>query len=171
MRVGLVVGGASCVWDDVEAALQLGEYAGVVGANLIGVIWPGRFDAWVSLHPDKLKRPWVERRRRSGLPAHHRVVGLGDTPHRFAGQTEPGSSGLFALKVALDDLGFDRAVLCGVPLAPTAHFNIARPWSAATQYRAGWEQALPHIMSRARSMSGWTADLLGRPPADFFNGV
>jgi hypothetical protein len=50
MTVALVLGGAACVWDDVEAALYLGEFDGVIGANHIGIVWPGVMDGWVSLH-------------------------------------------------------------------------------------------------------------------------
>ncbi len=172
MRVALVLGGAACVVADFEAALDLGEFAGVVGCNHIGIHWPGRLDAWCSLHADRLKRPWVAGRARRGLPPHKALLGMGDTDHHFPGQTEPGSSGLFALKVALVDLGFDRAVLCGVPLSPdAAHFDDPRSWNAAGQYHPGWRQALPQIAVRVRSMSGWTAELLGHPTPEWIGGL
>lgn len=161
--IALVLGGANCVYADVEAALNLGEFRAVVAANHIGIHWPGRLDAWASIHEDKLKRPWIERRRRRGHPEPVLLVGPSDLTYRWPGQTKPGSSGLFALKVALDVLGCDRAVLCGIPLEPEAeHFNIAGAWTPAEGYRAGWVQALPHIRDRARSMSGWTERTLGR---------
>lgn len=169
--IALVLGGATCVVDDFDAALNMGPFDGILGCNHVGIHWPGRFDAWCSLHADKLKRPWVEGRRRRGLPDHKALIGIGDTEHRFAGQTGPGSSGLFALKVALVDLGFDRAVLCGMPMSPAAaHFDDPASWAAAEQYHQGWRDALPHIAHRVRSMSGWTRDLLGAPDADFIGG-
>lgn len=171
MTIALVLGGAACVFDDVEAALSLGEFDGVVGANHIGIVWPGVMDGWVSLHGDKLK-PWTARRRFAGLPDHKALFPHPGTPHRFPGQTMPGSSGLFALKVALDDLGFDRAVLCGIPLdAAQNHFDTPGPWRPASQYEIGWRQALPEIADRARSLGGWTAELLGTPTADWIAGA
>lgn len=175
-----MLGSASCVWADVEAALDLGEFSGVVGCNDVGVHWPGVMDAWVSLHASQF-RMWVERRRRRGLDPHNMLVGHADergnpqpkaqvdlsTAYRFPGQDRSGSSGLFAGKVALDDLGFDKIVFCGVPMTATPHFTDAVAWSAAAEHRKGWQQSAPHLKDRARSMSGWTAELLGTPDEDW----
>ena len=169
MSVALILGGASSVWTDTEAALSLGEFDGVIGANLIGIYWPGSFDAFVSLHPEKFGL-WTERRRRRGLPAHKAMIGLNDTDPRFPGQDGPGSSGLFALKVALIDLGFDRAVLCGVPLTETPHFNDEVGWRHATKYHAAFHSILPQIADRTRSMSGLTRDVLGEPTPEWISG-
>jgi hypothetical protein len=171
VTAALVIGGAACVWGDIETALDLGEFDGVVGCNHVGIHWPGRLDAYVSLHPDKLKM-WAARRALKGLPPHKALVGSQDTSRRFPGQDKPGSSGLFALKVALDDLGYDRAVLCGIPLEPeAAHFDNPAVWKAALHYREGWIQALPHISDRTRSMGGWTAQMLGRPTPEWIRGT
>lgn len=174
MTVALVLGGASCVWDDVQAAMDLGEFDAVVACNDVGAAWPGHIDAWVSLHADKFKF-WAARRDKAGFaPASDIFAHAGQgtrlqrvtrtTGFRFPGQESTGSSGLFALKVALADLGHDKAVLCGIPLSPErAHFFDERTWNAANAYKQGWKEALPQIANRARSMSGWTSDLLGRP--------
>jgi hypothetical protein len=184
MRVCLVLGGADCVWDDFEAAASLGEFSGVVGCNDIGVRWPGQMDAWVSLHAPKF-RLWRAQRAARKLPPHKAIYGhtnglthfppygpdVGALDHAFPGEVHSGSSGLFALKAALIDLGFDRAVLCGIPMTPTGH--IARPnpeWNGAHSHRKGWVEALPEIKDRARSMSGWTRELLGAPDQDWFKG-
>jgi len=170
MTVALILGGADCVYRDFEAALDLGEFDGVVGANHVGITWPGIFDAWVSLHPDRLKRPWVASRRRRGLPDHKAVITSEETERRFPGQENAGSSGLFAVKVALVDLGFDRVVLCGVPLTRTAHFDDPTDWKYAESYHEGWTQALPHIRDRVRSFGGFTQQLLGAPDAAWIAG-
>ena len=167
-RVALVLGSAACVYDDVEEALSLGEFAGIVGCNLIGRYWPGVMTAWCTLHPAHIK-PWANRRREDGLPDHEQIYTHEGHPYRFPGQTLPGSSGLFALKVALDDLGFDRAVLCGIPMDPRPHFNDEKTWYASMEYQVAWGQAFPYIRERARSMNGWTADLLGRPTEDWIS--
>lgn len=84
------------------------------------------------------------------------------TPQYFAGQTDSGSSGLFAVKVALKDYGFDRVILCGIPMdADACHYNRISPWRAADRHRKGWEQARRHLVGKVRSMSGWTRDFLG----------
>lgn len=163
--IALVLGSASCVWDDVEAALALGEFAGVVACNDAGVFWPGPLDIWVSLHADKFKR-WTAQRELRGLAPAGRTMGP-ENGYRFPDQAGTGSSGHFALKVALDH--FDRAVLCGVPMTEAASHIVGRsPWTGARHYRAAWQQALPHTKDRARSMSGWTAELHGKPDALWF---
>jgi len=172
MRTALVLGGAACVWADVEAALALGEFDGVVGCNDIGIAWPGVMDAWVSLHSMNFPA-WSARRGREGRPSHQMTIGHAEagptapvdrrTPYRFDGQDRSGSSGLFALKVALVDLCFDKAVLCGVPMDAQSHFFDGKAWEACAEHRKGWEQAKAAINDRARSTSGWTAKLLGKP--------
>lgn len=178
MRKALVLGGGACVWADMEAALDLGEFQAVITCNDVTAAYPGRIDACVSLHCAQWPA-WLDERERRGFERPLTVFGHNEargglrtdrvdvfTEYRFPGQDRSGSSGLFALKVALIDLGYDRAILCGVPMDEAGrHTNDPRPWRAATTYRAGWVQSLPAIANRARSMGGWTADLLGRPDA------
>lgn len=182
MRACLVIGGAARVWNDIEAALDLGEFHGAVACNDAGATWPGHLDAFVTLHAEKAGL-WMERRRRAGLPMPDRIIGH-DTvktstiripdcltdflPYRFPGQVDSGSSGLFALKVALIDLGFDKAVLCGVPMENWgAHFFDPTVWNGAESHQRGWRQAMPVIRDRTRSMSGWTMKQLGSPTPEW----
>lgn len=181
MRTALVLGGGRGVWEDVAEALAMGEFAVVVACNDAAAAYPGQLHAAVSLHAEKLGF-WMERRRRAGLAMPTHVLGHGDAARgtlrlppvitgfveqMLPGQTDTGSSGLLALKAALFDLGFDRAVLCGVPMDDRPHFFDDVSWSAVRSHWRGWIQALPHIKDRARSMSGRTADLLGRPTEEW----
>ena len=187
MTCALVLGGADCVWRDVEAALALGEFDAVVTCNDVTALWPGQVDAAVSLHAEKWPI-WLRLRAANGYPAPARVVGhdafkrspIRDvgagvvthwSPQMLPGETESGSSGLFAAKYALDDLGHDRAVLCGVPMTAEArHFFDKRFWGGAAGHRRGWRQAERALQGRLKSMSGWTAELLGRPSAAWIAG-
>jgi hypothetical protein len=176
MRVALVLGGAACLQADIAAALDLGEFDGVVAANDAGAWWPGPLDGWCSLHPQKLGK-WSAARAERGYPAAKRLFGHQNetrktagteySDHRFPGQLHSGSSGLFALKVALYDLGFSRAVCCGMPMDMQPHFFDRQGWQGAKSLKRGWTEALPAIRDQARSISGWTADLLGRPTAEW----
>jgi hypothetical protein len=182
VTIALVLGSASTVWADVERALGLGSYDVVLACNDMGAAWPGRLDAHVSLHSNHFGI-WLARRRALGHPPARRVVGsaaaFASTPrlpdgitdhveHRFPGQTTTGSSGLFAVKFALDDLGCERAVVCGMPLQTAAgHFHNHAPWTSAEVYQAGWREARPHLAGRVRSLGGWTAELLGTADAEF----
>ena len=51
--------------------------------------------------------------------------------------------------------------------AGPGHFFNPEAWRAAEAHHKGWHQALPQIKDRARSMSGWTAELLGKPEAEW----
>lgn len=184
-RVALILGGAACVWTDVEAALELGEYQIVVACNDVMAAWPGRLDALVTLHPDKAGL-WLQRRRRNGFPdpvsivGHTNGIGGSRIPdcvkefvdYKFPGQQASGSSGLFAVKYALLNMGAERAVLCGVPMTvEEAHFYDAKPWGGAERHRKGWEETWGHTRDRVRSMSGWTMRKLGLPTRAWIEGA
>lgn len=176
MNVALVLGGAARVWADVAEASDLGHYAGVVACNHLGIAYPGVLDAWCSLHPDDFG-VWSAQRAVRGLPPHRAMYGHVGAAHpsqavdvqltglELPGQRVNGSSGLFAAKVALIDLEFDRVVFCGVPMDDEPHFHGDHGFPHAPKHRPGWFEALPYLADRARSMSGWSAELLGRPDA------
>lgn len=150
----------------------------VIGVNLMIERWAGKLDYSVTLHPEALEA-WQVTRRRRGFPeatvsiAHvmqsgpriDRVV-----DYRWPGMNASGSSGLFAAKVALED-GFDRIILAGVPIsADGGHFTYDGPWIHVESYRGAWKEALPHLAGRVRSMSGWTAEILGKPTKEWLAG-
>jgi hypothetical protein len=154
----------------------MSEFEGVVAVKGAGLEWRGRLDAWVSLHPERLHRD-IARRQALGMPGADRTYGHKPAPgvshvlnYRWPDQKSSGSSGLFGVRVALDDLMFDKVVLCGMPLVKEFG-RIDQPkdqrWRGTIAFRKGWEQALHHIRHRVRSMSGWTKDLLGEPTPDW----
>lgn len=174
-----MLGGASCLHDDIAA--YTGPVDGVVAANDAGAEWTGDLDGWCSLHPQNFTlKKWLE--KRTGPPAarifgHSEATskavmsgrcpdGIEFTDYQFPGQHRSGSSGLFAAKVALIDLGFDRAVLCGVPMDPRPHFFDRDPWTSADGFRSAWLSVPQEYRDRMRSMSGWTLVLLGAPKTE-----
>jgi hypothetical protein len=174
VTAALCLGGADGVRDDWAGALSLGQFDFIVACNDVGAIWPGRLDVWVTLHPEKLTG-WREQRRASGFHDAARYLVHGDyvpdwmeqAEYRFPGQGDSGSSGLFTAKVALIDLGADRAVLAGIPLVRTSHFFDGVQWEAAGGYRTIWEGLRPEYRARIRSMSGWTAYFFGTPTTEW----
>ena len=171
----LILGSALCLWDDILAAQALGIYDGVVAAKDAGTQWKGQLDAWVSLHPERFERD-IATRHALGYPAANRTyghkAGLGYshfTKFKFEGQKRSGSSGLFACKVAID-LGFDRLVLCGMPLLREAgRIDGKEHWNGASAFKEGFREAMPHLKDTARSMSGWTRAQLGEPTTSWLN--
>lgn len=173
-RTALVLGSARCMWDDVERALDLTEFDGVVAAKGVGEVWPGHLDAWVTLHPEKIRKS-IDARSRAGYPrclrvfahktdAHSRRYVTDPVPYKFDSQNNSGSSGLFAVKVALEHLGFDRVVLCGMPLDRSqGRLDGLDLWHGSNTFEKGFRESFPLIKDRVRSMSGVTKQLLGEP--------
>lgn len=177
----LVVGGGSCVWEDLEQ-VPPGWWDQVVVVNDVGVWWDPPIDHWASVHAEKfsgigLRGDWVAQRRANGYPDAKRIWApqgkLRDrrlwpecTDALDAAWSQGGSSGLFGVRVALHT-GASRVLLCGVPLQRTPHFAESRnhagkgAWSSAEAHRKPWKAHAEMLRQNVRSMSGWTRDLLG----------
>jgi hypothetical protein len=159
----LVVGGASCVWDDL-AALGL-HFGPVLVVNDIGTVHPGRIDHWCTLHAEKLES-WRLARWRNGGNGDYTTWGRPEKPgtDRTLAYWTRGSSGLFAVGVALE-LGAHEVVLCGVPMDGRPHYFDSAAWDSFRLYRETWVKRAPLLWERGvYSMSGWTRELLGPPP-------
>ena len=79
-----------------------------------------------------------------------------------------GTSGLYAVQIALEELGCDGVILAGCPMSAAAgtlapeHSLMTDP-DRVERYKPEWRTAMPAIAGRTRSMSGWTRELLGEP--------
>jgi hypothetical protein len=118
---------------------------------------------------------WRGERAEQGLKAAELHIGheLKDgvdraVEYRFPKQSSSGSSGLFAVKIAVDE-GCSRIVLAGVPMsADGGHIGDGKIFrSECHEYRKAWEQALPAFKDVTTSMSGWTAARLGMPTREW----
>lgn len=175
--IALILGGSPSVWDDLATAEQLlaGRRHVVVAANLAGIHYDGKLDALVSLHPDLIGGWLKERSARKGnadprvfAPCVVPGVGWAD----IVAERWPGSSGLYAVQIALLAMGATAAITCGVPMDSEAgHFCDPGPWAATGDYRQAFATALPLIGGRTRAMGGWTAELYGCPTAAWVDAV
>lgn len=154
MKIALVLGGAACVFADFLWANSLGVSYRLVGVNDIRDDFPD-LDIWVTLHPEKFPDAFA--------PSV-------DFPELWEPGGSSGSSGLFAVRCAIERLGADRVILCGVPMDTQPHFYGGDPWLAADGFWPAWIVAMPYIKNRVRSMSGRTRDLLGAPTAEWLAG-
>lgn len=184
LKTAAVLGSAACVFNDLESARSRFPIDGVVACNGAITEYHGTLDAAVSVHSDKLKNVWLPKRKSIGLPAPERSFGWFDgtneklfvngieksdwhlCKHR---KTSWGSSGLFAVKIALVDLGFDRVILCGMPMSDEKHIDTGLWFEECGVYRDGWRDVSADIYGKVKSESGWTRDLLG-PPEEWLNG-
>ena len=175
----LVLGSANSMQADIDKALSMAEFHGVVAAKDAGIFWPGQLDGWVSLHPERMQ---AARNKREALGFPQAGVHFGHQrkdncegidvwyDYKFEGQLKSGSSGLFALKVALEYFHFDQAVLCGIPLLrDQGRIDGKVNWNGGSVFHQGFEQAMPAFKDRVRSMGGWTALRVGLPTAAWFN--
>ncbi len=163
-----VVGGAAGGLEELE---RLGDWPGlIVGVNdTAGEL--RRLDHLCTLHPEKLPE-WLEARVAQGLPgtpvtwgwagAHPRHV---ESCDRVIKGWASGSSGLFAVSVALLELRASQIVLCGVPMGPEVNRWRGEPWIYAFRHRPQWEERRREMAPHVRSWSGWTRQLLGAPTA------
>lgn len=181
MKRAVVIGGAACVWDDLAAARKLGRFDAVIAINDAGAHYEGEIEIWATLHIEKMAQ-WVVARGDKGFPPARTIAGHKGhvreaqpnklqpdyvTDYRWPGMSGSGSSGLFAVKVAIEH-GFDRIVLCGVPMqAAGNHFFDARPWREVNSFTGAWPVALPYIKPFTRSMSGQTREWLGYPTKEW----
>lgn len=171
----ICLGSAACKDADLAAAAELGIVHGqgwiVIAVNKAGLTYPGPFEHWATMHAEFLPK-WTRERAQKGLPpagrlwaAKRRVMPV--VPFEVSrAENWSGSSGLLAATVAFQ-LGAEKVVFCGVPLdRHQGHFDSpAKKWADAAHYRRAWNEHQHKELVNARSMSGWTKELLGSPDA------
>lgn len=180
MKVGLVLGGAACLWADVRAFREFAdpEECTIIAVNDAGFAWPGRLDHWASLHAEEFA--WRRQKRAAhGYPYGYVTWGRGypiglEHLARAVDRTlgadwvTDGSSGWLGIGVAWT-LGLRRIVLAGMPMDGGGRIARAGGWRDHTSYRGPWVRERDKLAPYLRSMSGWTAELFGRPDAAFLD--
>lgn len=150
-----VVGTAATVWDEIERWRPAGP---VMTVNRMIADYPGAATAGASLHEWSVAEwaPRVPVWAPRGAPGVSNVAPATPGWH--------GSSSLYAAEVAIRLYGAGRVVLAGCPLDDgPRYFGRGDLAPHLEYYREGWQAALPDLAGRVRSLSGWTAELLGRP--------
>lgn len=188
MKLALVVGSSQGMWDDVRAAREMAKFDAVCCVKRTGIEWPEPFDVWAGLHPEFMN-DFVARRRAKGFRDGYEIVcppdkELGEhgsgipgidrrVSYLWPGMNASAGSGIYGAKVMLD-AGYN-VVLAGIPMTTEPHFLNHDKWGKGTwnevsSFISGMQQAIPHMKGRARSMSGETAKLLGRPDPEWLAG-
>lgn len=175
--VAFVLGGAKTLHEDWVAALKIAVPHTYIATNETGRDFNGHLPHWCTLHTEKIT-DWYRQRlegRFTGvgqfwtsniktLPNNH-ILSPKDFRHV---QSWDGSSGLLAITVALA-LGYQKIILCGVPLDKKAghYFSPDVPWMDGPRYRHAWIKHKGDMDGRVKSMSGWTQALLGAPTKEW----
>lgn len=160
--IARVLGHGWSLLEDLEA--YGGPHDVTVAVNRAAISYTGHVDHWVTLHPEKL-RHWKMMRAAAGGSDGY-VTWSRREPrlvHRIAPHVWGGGSGLLAVRVALEEIGADRVVLCGMPMDNGPHCGESDDWGQADRFRPDWEGRAPNLRGRVVSMSGWTRELLGGP--------
>lgn len=195
MKSALVIGCAANVFDDLKAAKAIAIYDAIYCVKQMGVHYPEAFNVWVTLHPEAMD-DYEAQRHSCGLPNGYEIVAppkhelsadhknKGNIARRVsylwpnAGSNASSGSGLYGAKVALAD-GFDKIVMAGIPMTPEGgHFlpnskNVAGArrgtvWTGQSSFVCGMNDTLPRLMSKVKSMSGYTRQVLGEPTSEWF---
>jgi hypothetical protein len=181
MKLAFIVGGAECVFEDLRNALAQFTPDAYYATNAIGANIE-KLNVWCTLHPEFMEK-WEKQRLERGLSKNYEKVaplksevgmhgekgGIDRrVTYRFPGMGSSASSGIYAAKVAIED-GY-KAILIGVPLDESEHFERKKAWTDSNQFQKGFSKALPYIKEHARSMSGRTMEALGLPTADWILG-
>ncbi len=184
MKTAIVLGSATGWLDEERAAREMFTPDIVIACNHAAKDYPGTVDYWCSLHSALIPK-WIDERRAKGLPdARHYVQSQAqpkiDVPNLLTVKSEGGSSGLLCVVTALQ-IPCARVVCCGVPLeADRAHFDDKPPragdraarWTDASNYHAAWmAMKKQRRLENVRSMSGWTAQLLGVPTREWLEAA
>lgn len=176
--VAIILGSAASCLEELEAARAIAPDAPVVCVNDSFRICPVHPVAFATLHAEKSRR-FLEGLNLSGVRrfAHEQ---RSRAPHAFEIVKEKwgGTSGLFAVQIALCELGYHGVILAGVPLdhkfGTSYKMDKGRTrWAGGSEarYQRNWRRALPFLRARVRSMSGWTLELLGGPSAEWIAGL
>jgi hypothetical protein len=174
----IIAAGGRCVWDDLRGCGYPSEPGhDVMCVNDMIAYFPGKVTHAYSNDAPMLGN-WVRARRpllarAHGGPRHTFTCGV--KGHHSSTVFLPwpghGTSGLNAVYTGLW-LGYDRIILCGVPLDNSGHFfepdwvtsNFQNEVADTDRGPRYWEQAARKVFDgRVKSMSGRTRELLGAP--------
>ena len=163
----LIIGGAHCVFEDIEASQELFLPDEIIVINDIGM-YIEEVDHWVTMHPEKMPI-WLKQREDHGFVKPK----MWTTPEKvekgivdgFSLVNSKGGGGILGVNLA-KFLGASKIVLAGIPMTQNAHFNKGSGWIEATLYRQFWrgEKSYPKWV---KSMSGWTKEFYGLPTKEW----
>jgi hypothetical protein len=169
----VIIGSSSSVMKEYEAVSKMLEdkvyKLMAIGYDAVNKTYD-RIDYVATYHPEDLKRTY-ERRKEFKGNIDYKVIS-----HKAYKNESPdilisfdaikeisGSSALLGV-YAGQKLGFNKIILCGCPLEGKNGSGITY-----TQFQKGWVFSKQLNTNLVRSMSGWTADFLGKPTKTWLN--
>lgn len=164
-KVIVLIGRAPC-WDfDFSRFCQF-NIPFDIGAIGLDCPYEGDIEYFFTYHPNDIKQ-YNEKRKQKGLSLNYTIVSHVFDKDNIVSQTEPwespsGSSAMLGTLFSMR-IGYEKIVLCGCPLEG----NNDKGFSYKP-FRKGWMTRKDKVVNKVRSMSGWTAEFLGKPEKDWF---
>ena len=129
-----------------------------------GAIW------WAEHLPDKARNGHILRHTLGEIRGFDVDWGVIDAPYDWENDMWHGSTALFAVLTSLA-MEYERIVLAGAPLDLKGHWHdlpgVTGPGWTGQTYMAWLDFAVTPDSSKVRSMSGYTAQILGRPTKEW----
>lgn len=120
--IALIVGTASCVWDDLNTFWMQGEPHTVFVLNDMGIHYPKEYQHWVSSHREYFgAAPLRKWRWKHDFITHGVQAGKGVTVVWDFKPAPGGDTALVAAMVAWD-LGYKRITIAGCPQDDSPHY-------------------------------------------------
>lgn len=170
--VAVILGSGRSVFDDLRAIQAIAPAPSFFAANY-AILFAPTVHHGVSHHQNELPHLVALRARGMTPGARDRVVthasaggpGVDHVWPQFRGGRS-GSSALLATRIALE-LGHESVIVAGCPLDGTGHVwddpHPAVRFRDYARYRDGWHDARAILAGRVTAVSGYLAELLGRP--------
>lgn len=172
MSAAIVLGAGGCAIADLAEARAIAPGAMLLAVN-VALTQCARADAFATLHPEKA-HAWEPRAQPMPADTFAPAGAQHWRPRHVVRERWAGTSGLYGVQIALEWFGVDRVILAGIPMTADAG-SLYGPgnWSenGVSTYRRSWAQALPALVGRVTSVSGWTSDLLGHPSTEWVKGA
>lgn len=132
------------------------EFDAVIGVNQAAIDF-GPVDYHCTLHPLE----YAPKRACTWVVAHRMTMGVKEVfPPAWRHGGSSGSSGLYAVKYALQKLQADEVILAGVEITSEPHYYTAVDWAQAKLFQRTWIEVQDQLKGKVCSLGGWTAELL-----------
>lgn len=152
MRV-LIIGSGHNVENEL-AMIDRADFDCVIGVNK-GALLYRPVDFHVTLHPEIYGK-----KKAACLISWRKMQGVDEIlDFKWPGCSSSGSSGLYAVKFALEVLGAQSITLAGIGMEGSHVYN-SHEWAQASQFRQTWMKVLPELKGRVTSLGGWTKEVL-----------
>lgn len=165
MNSAIVLIGCAPCWDnDLNRFKEFGVSFDI-GAIGLDCPYEGSIKYFFTYHPNDIDL-YNKKRYQKKLSLDYTIISHVFDKEHIVSQIEPwespsGSSAMLGTLFSLR-AGYEKIILCGCPLEG----NNDKGFSYKP-FRKGWVARKDKVLNKVKSMSGWTAEFLGKPKEDW----